>query len=87
MTWIFYILTSILWAQPTVYVEGVITSYDQKTITLRQKNGAIVKVPRSVYKKTKGIVVGKENVMLQVAPSEWIRLNPKLLEKKQPVSH
>jgi hypothetical protein len=69
----------------TVFVEGTITAYDASTLTLQQQNGAIVKVPRTSYKKNKGIIVGKEVVAVQVRPSEWIRLNPQLLNKKESI--
>ncbi len=77
----FNLIMSIALAAPTVFVEGTITGFDQSTLTLQQKNGAIVKVPRASLRRNKGIMVGKEVVTVEVRPSEWIRLNPQILNK------
>lgn len=83
MIFLINVLISFALSAPTVFVEGTITAYDSTTLTLQQQNGAIVKVPRSSYQKNKGIIVGKDVVTVQVRPSEWIRLNPQMLNKKK----
>lgn len=83
MIFLWNVLISFALSAPTVFVEGTITAYDASTLTLRQQNGAIVKVPRASYKKNQGIIVGKEVATVQVRPSEWIRLNPQVLNKKE----
>ncbi|MBY0386443.1 hypothetical protein K2X05_14905 [bacterium] len=81
---ILYLLLMIQLALATskLYVEGVIIAFDEKTVTLKQERGAILKVPRSSLVKNKGIAVGKDKVILQVRPSEFVKMNPKVLPKE-----
>lgn len=78
---IFYLLLLIelTLASSQLYVEGVIIAFDEKTVTLKQDKGAILQLPRSSLVQNKGIVVGKEKVVLQVRPSEFVKMNPKVL--------
>lgn len=62
-------------ASTDMTLEGVITQFDEKTMTLKQKNSAMVKIPRSVYPAQKGIITGKTHVKVKVRASEFLELN------------
>lgn len=73
-------------AQPnttTMTVEGVVTKFDEKIIQLKQKNGAIVIVPRSAKKKMQGVKLGKDTLRVYIGPADFLRLNPKYFEEKK----
>lgn len=71
-----------VFATSKLYVEGVIIAFDEKTVTLKQEKGAILQLPRSSLVQNKGIAVGKEKVILQVRPSEFVNMNPQVLPKE-----
>lgn len=81
---IFHLLLVIqmVFATSKLYVEGVIIAFDEKTVTLKQEKGAILQLPRSSLVQNKGIAVGKEKVILQVRPSEFVNMNPQVLPKE-----
>ena len=42
--------TALAGVSPYIYVEGIIVSFDQQRVELRQKNGHIIRVPRKAVK-------------------------------------
>lgn len=81
---IFHLLLvlQMVFATSKLYVEGVIIAFDEKTVTLKQEKGAVLQLPRASLVQNKGIAVGKEKVILQVRPSEFVKMNPKILPKE-----
>lgn len=79
--WISIVLSlcifSLSHASTEVTLEGVITQFDDKTMSLKQKNSAVVKIPRSAYPAQKGIITGKTHVKVKVRASEFLELNKK----------
>lgn len=63
-------------------VEGVVTQFDEKTIQLKQKNGAVVTVPRDSHKTMQGVKLGKDIMKLQVESSDFLKLNAHFFEGK-----
>jgi preprotein translocase subunit YajC len=74
---------SLVLADSKVLVEGIVVSIDEKTITLKQDQGSLVKIPRSSIATTKGIRVGKDEVHVLVKPIDFVQMNPKALSKKK----
>lgn len=72
------LITHLIAADPVIYIEGTVIAFDQKTITLKQTNGATVYLPRSALKQQKGIKVGQQLVRLPVKPTEFLQSNPKV---------
>ena len=62
-------------AEPVMVVKGVVISFDQKVIIL--KNGqAILKVPRSSYPDLKKVQIGRTKIEVRLSPEQAIALNP-----------
>lgn len=79
MIFFILLLLELTLATSKLYVEGVIIAFDEKTVTLKQDKGAVLQLPRSSLVQNKGIAVGKDKVILQVRPSEFVKMNPKVL--------
>lgn len=68
-------------ADPVIYIEGTVVAFDQKTVTLKQTNGATVHLPRAALKQKTGIKVGQQIVRLAIKPSDLLQNNPKIKTK------
>lgn len=66
-----------------VTLEGVVTQFDEKTITIKQKNNAIVILPRTAYSANKGIVTGKTLIKTKVSASDFLKYNRKYFGRKK----
>ncbi len=64
-------------AQPTIVVKGIVQSFDQKKIVL--KNGkATINVPRSSYPDLKKVTIGRTVIEVQMTPKEALDYNPQV---------
>lgn len=60
-----------------VQIEGVLISYDQKRIKLRQENGKNVYIPRSSFGSLDGYVTGKATLKTPVKVKDILAINTK----------
>lgn len=65
-------------------VKGVVVSFDEKIITIKQTNGAIVYVPRTAKPKLQGVRMNKDVLTFHVRSSEFLKLNYKSLGLPKP---
>lgn len=64
-------------------IEGTILQFDDKTIQLKQDNGAIIHIPREAKKEMKGVKLGKDKITVDVRPGDFMRLNAKHFPETQ----
>lgn len=71
-----------------VSLEGVVISYNEKIIELKQTTGAVIRIPRSAKPKLNGVVVGKDVLKVKVSSKDFLIYNkeifntPKKVDKK-----
>ncbi len=65
-------------------VEGVVTSFDEKVITIKQVNGTTVYIPRSSMPKFQGIRMQKDVLKFRVSSTDFVKLNYKSLGLPKP---
>lgn len=65
-------------------VKGVVVSFDDKIITIKQLNGVIVYVPRSTKPKMQGVRLHKDVIKFYVSSTEFLKLNYKSLGLPKP---
>lgn len=60
-----------------VQIEGILVSYDQKRIKLRQENGKDIYIPRSSIGSLDGYVTGKATLKTSVRVKDILAANTK----------
>ncbi len=70
-------------ANTDVHVEGVVTQFDEQTITLKQNHGVQVRIPRSSYPVIQGVIVGKTVIKTKLSSTDFLKLNHKLFSKRK----
>lgn len=58
-----------------ITVEGVVDSFDDKIITVKQTNGVLVRIPRGLKPTLKGIKLKKDVLKFKVGSADFLKLN------------
>ena len=61
--------------QAMIVVKGIVVSFDEKKITLKQKK-TLVYVPRSTYPDLRKVKIGRTVIEVETSPKQFLDLNP-----------